>query len=63
MNNSYFGHDDNMDFLKKISNETPEERDKAERDYYENCKFKRKLSDAEWEDFWKDEKKRLGYKD
>lgn len=63
MSTSYFVHDDNMDFLKKVKNETPEERDKAERDYYEHYKFKRKLSDDEWEDFWRDEKKRLGYKD
>ena len=63
MEKSYFGHDDNMDFLKKLENETPEEIERREREYYELIEFKRKLSDKEWEDFWKIEKVKLGYTD
>ncbi len=63
MKKSYLGHDDNMDFLEKLKNETPEQTSKSEREYYEIRVFKRKLSDKEWEDFWKVEKVKLGYTD
>ena len=59
----YLGHDDNMDFLKELENETPQEISEREREYYEECEFKRKLTDKEWEEFWKVEKVKLGYKD
>lgn len=55
--------DDRQLEIQKLKTESKEERDASERRYYENRVFKRKLSDAEWEDFWKDEKKKLGYKD
>lgn len=41
----------------------PLKRYQKEREYYEECEFKRKLTDKEWEDFWKIEKVKLGYKD
>lgn len=62
MEKNYLGHDDNMDFLEKARNETPEETSKRERVYYELRVFKRKITDKEWEEFWKAEKIKLGYK-
>lgn len=60
---TYTFEDDRQLELDKIKYETLEERDRAEREYYEFKVFKRKLTDVEWEEFWRTEKVKLGYKD
>lgn len=62
MDKNFYGHNDSMEFLEKLRNETPEQSSKREREYYERKIFKRKLSDKEWNSFWEKEKGKLGYK-
>lgn len=55
--------DDRQLELEELKNETPEEMSRRERRYYEKHEFKRKVTDEEWEEFWKVEKVKFGYLD